>query len=566
MPIISIMHKDLCDLIGLKISIKEMENKLFSLKYVIENVIDDEIFLEVTADRPDLLSVEGIARELKGLFGKEKGIPKYKIYESDVVVKVLPEIKNIRPYIACAVLKNLSLTDEAIRQIMQLQEKLHITYCRNRKKVSIGVHDLDKVKHKLFYNAIEPESIRFIPLDEEKEMNGKEILEKTSKGKEYGHLIKDFSKYPLLYDSDGNVLSMPPIINGMLTKVTSKTKNLLLDVTGTDERLVNYVTNIMVTNIAERGGSIGRVKIIYPSKSLITPNLKPKKIKIKKESIEKIIGVKLSNKEILKALKAMRYDIASSSKKTITVLVPPYRTDILHEVDLIEDIAIGYGYERLEPMIPFTITIGKELEITKFLRLIRDLMVGLGFQEVLNFIMSNKDVLFKKMNLKEEDIIEVLNPLSKEYSALRNWLIPVLLNFLSLNKHVPYPQRIFECGDAVVIDHSKPNKSKTLKKLAAMICDYKVSYEDIQAALYSLLSNLGIKSWKVERIEHPSFIKGRVASLSLESNQKEYEVGILGEIHPIVLNNFELENPVAAFELDLEELLKFKKVQANNKV
>jgi phenylalanyl-tRNA synthetase beta chain len=562
MPTISIMHKDLCNLLGVDISIEEIKDKLFSLKYVIEDIINGEIFLEVTADRPDLLSVEGIARELKGLLGKEKGIPKYKVYESDVSVKVLPGIKNIRPYIACAVLKNVSLNDEAVRQIMQLQEKLHVTYCRNRKKVSIGVHDLDKVKHELFYDGVEPEKIKFVPLDEEKEMNGKEILEQTPKGKEYGHLIKDFPRYPLLYDSDKSVLSMPPIINGILTKVTSKTKNLLLDVTGTDEGLVNFVNNIMVTNIAERGGAIGKVKIVYPNKRTTTPDLRPRKIKIKKESIEEMIGIKFSNKDILRILRMMRYDIASSKKNVITVLIPPYRVDILHEVDLVEDIAIAYGYDRLEPIAPFTMTMGKELPITKFLRLIRDLMIGFGFQEVLNFVMSNKNVLFNKMNLQEEEVVEVANPLSSEYSVLRNWLIPVLLNFLSLNKHVAYPQKIFECGDVVIVDYSKPNRTETLKKLAAAICDYRVSYEDIQGPLYSLLSNLGFESWKVKRINHPSFIQGRVAGLFLESSQKEHEVGILGEIHPIVLNNFELENPVVAFELNLNELLRVK----NNKI
>ncbi|MEM3507431.1 MAG: phenylalanine--tRNA ligase subunit beta [Candidatus Bathyarchaeia archaeon] len=559
MPTISIMHKDLCDLLGLNVPIEEIKYRLFSLKYVVEDIVDDEIFLEVTADRPDLLSVEGIARELKGLLGKERGIPKYKIYKSDVSVKVLPGIENIRPYIACAVLKNISLNDEAVRQIMQLQEKLHVTYCRNRKKVSIGVHDLDKVKHELFYNGVEPEKIKFIPLDEEKEMNGIEILEKTQKGREYGHLIKDFPRYPLLYDSDKKVLSMPPIINGILTKVTSKTKNLLLDVTGTDESLVNFVNNIMVTNIVERGGIIGKVKIIYPNKHVITPNLRPRKIKINKESIEEIIGIKLSNKDILRILRMMRYDIASSQKNVINVFIPPYRVDILHEVDLVEDVAIGYGYDRLEPITPFTMTIGKELPMTKFLRLIRDLMVGFGFQEVLSFIMCNKNTLFNKMNLQEGEVVEVANPLSSEYSVLRNWLIPVLLNFLSLNRHVVYPQKIFECGDVAIVDHSKPNRTKILKKLAATICNYKVSYEDIQGPLYSLLSNLGFENWEVKRIEHPSFIQGRVAELFLESNQGEHEIGILGEIHPMVLNNFELENPVVAFELNLNELLNIKK-------
>lgn len=554
MPTITFLYDDLCSLIGREIPMQRLLESLFPSKFgSVESIVENQISLEVTADRPDLLSVEGVARELQSLLGLEKGLRRFKVARGKVVVNVDPKIRGIRPFISCASIRGIKLTDEAVRQMMQLQEKLHLTYCRNRRKVSIGVHDQDRVLPTLRYDAVKPDEVRFVPLDEEREMTCREVLEQTPKGMEYADIIKGFPRYPLLRDTDGNVLSMPPILNGNLTRVTAETRNLLLDVTGTDERLVNFVLNIMATNLTERGGRIEDTLIIYSGRRVRVPDLKPRKTRLEASFINQMIGLQLKPSQITDLLRRIRYDAKPSGRNMLNVWVPAYRADILHEVDLVEDVAIAYGYDKLKPTPILTPFFGSELPQEVFTRLMRNLMIGLGFQEVLNYTMTSRINLHEKMNLQGNEVVEVDNPVTAEYTVLRSWMLPSLMEFLSYNKHVPYPQKIFECGDYVTIDEAKPTKTTGGKKLAVAICNHKTSYEDIQAPLYSLLNSLGLK-WNVTRIEHPSFIPGRVASIKIGGRK----VGLLGEIRPQVLNNFQIENPTAAFEIELEEIMKHK--------
>jgi len=551
MPTITISVKDICSLIGREMTQEHLVETLNRTKCSPQSLIGDEMTVEVTSDRPDLLSTEGIARELRGLLGIETGLRKFKATRSDVILRIDRSVLDIRPYMSSAVIENVNLSGDAVRQIMQMQEKLHSTYGRNRRNVSIGVHDLDTITHDLTYAGLEPSKISFIPLDETRSMSGKEILELTPKGREYGGIITHFSRYPLLYDSDGNVLSLPPIINGVLTRVTDRTKNILLDVTGTRKALVAHVTTLMATTLAERGAMIKTVRVIAPGGEETSPDLSPQVWKLRTKNVKDVLGVDLRNQEIVSDLKKMRYGVKGENRGTLTVIAPSYRRDLLHEVDLIEDIAIAYGFSRFEPAVPLTATIGHEREITTFTRVIRDLMIGFGFQEVFTFVLANPQVLFEKMNTPAEKVVEVENPVSLEYSVLRNRLLPGILNFLSYNKHVTYPQRVFECGDVVLIDGNEATRTVNRRKLSGAICDHTVSYEDIQAVLYSLMYNLGIKAWSIDRLDNISFIRGRAAVMSLHDSK----VGILGEIDPTILQRFAVENPVAAFEIDVEKLL-----------
>ena len=554
MPTVTILYEDLLKLIGKDIPIEQIEEVFFLTKCQIETINNAEITLEVTADRPDLLSTEGISRELKGILGLEKGLKEYEIGKSDVSIKVEQSIENIRPYISSSVIKDTELNGESIRQVMQLQEKLHLTCCRGRRKVSVGIHDLDGIEKDIIYAGIEPDKIKFMPLEEDRVMNGEEILEYVPKGIEYGHIIKKFPRYPLLFDNEGNVLSLPPIINGTVTKVTESTKNLLLDVTGTDPDLVEFVNNIMVTNLIERGGKIEDVKIIRKDGERRVPTLKPTRMKIRTEFANEILGLKLSKSEIVESLEKMRYGTRETGKEHIEVLAPSYRADILHEIDIIEDVALGYGYNRLEPELPSISTMGFEGVLTTFTRKVCNLMLGLGFQEVLNYLMTNERNLFDKMTVPATKVVQIENPLTVEYSVIRNSLLPGLMNFLSYNKHVSYPQKVFECGDIVILDEKKPTRTTRKRRLAAAICDYKVSYENMQSMLYSFLNNIGIGNWHLKKTDTPAFIKGRVASLYIDKSRDS--IGIIGEINPIVLNNFKVENPVAVFEIELENMMK----------
>lgn len=555
MPTITVSYEDLSGLLGIKIPFDQLSDLLFLAKCEVVGVMGDEITLELNADRPDMLSAEGIARVLRGITGVEMGPKEYKPIRGEVSITVKPSVLKVRPWIVSAVVRGLRLSDEAVRQLMQLQEKLHLTYCRNRRKVSIGLHDLDAVSSKIVYEGVKPDQIKFVPLGETREMTGRQILKETPKGREYAHLIEQFEAYPLLHDVEGRVLSMPPIINGVLTTVTSSTKNVLIDVTGTDEKLCRSILNLVTADLVERGGVVESVTIKYPDKVFKLPSMEYSTLTLSTNYVNEMVGINLADKEVVECLLKMRYGANVLREGLIEVRIPPYRLDVLHPIDLVEDVAIGYGYDKLEPVIPFTKTFGRELETSSFTRKVRDLMVGLGFQEVLNYTMTSKETLFAKMEVKPERVVEVQNPLSREYSVLRTWLTPGLLDFLSLNKHVSYPQKIFECGVAVVVDESLPNKARMLEKLAAAICDYKAGYEDVQAALYCILRNLGVNKWRVERFSHPSFIDGRVARLVIN----ERTVAILGEISPRVLRNFYLENPVAVFEADLSALFTFLK-------
>lgn len=554
MPTVVMSHKDLIDLIGREMSIQELEEALFLTKCEVESIQEGEITVEVNADRPDMLSTEGIARNLKGFLGIETTAPKYQLQEGEVGVSVLPSVSGVRPYIVCGIVRDLNLTDEIIRQVMQLQEKLHLTHCRNRRKGSIGIYDLEKFGTKVIYEAARPEDIEFIPLEESTIMTAEEILEKSPKGGEYAHLVRGHERYPLLRDSDGTVLSMPPIINSEDTRVSPETRHVLIDVTGTNRWLIGRVLNILVTSLADRGGKLESVTIEYEDETCVTPDLTSKNMELSTALACEMLGLTLSPEEISEYLRKARYDVKQKNKEKLEVSIPAYRCDILHEVDLIEDVAIGYGYDKFIPEIPATTNIGGELGKTKLTRQVRDLMVGFGFQEVLNFMMTGKETLFTKMNRPERAVVEVLNPASSEYAVLRDSLIPGLLNLLSMNLHVQYPHQVFECGDIVEVQE-RGEYPKSIRALAAAVCDNKVSYEEVQSIVYSLLRNLRVTDWKVAPHEHDSYIEGRAAKIILQGG----EVGVMGEIHPRTLTRYGLQKPVAVFELILEPIISTKK-------
>jgi len=531
-------------------TLSELEIYLPSIKCEVKTVIGDEITLELNSDRPDMLSVEGVVRALRSFMEIEIGPQKIMAKKGPVNVKVLSSTEKVRPFIACSVLRGIKLSDEIVRQMMQLQEKLHVTYCRNRRKASIGIYDLDKVSPNIIYEAASPDRISFVPLEENEKMSGTEILERTDKGRKYAPIIKQLRVYPLLRDENGIVLSMPPILNSQDTRVTSLTENLFIDVTGLDERLVDSVNNILIYNLTLRGGNPEIVSIEYPSgRKISTPFLKPTEMILNIDYVIKTLGLSLGAGNITRLLQRAGHDAKPLAGREMRVLIPPYRCDILHQIDLVEDVAISYGFNNLTPELPATGTVGRELAISKLTRTAREIMIGFGFQEVLNYILSNKEILCTRMKRKGEDLIEISNPMSMEYHMLRDSLIPGLLNYLSFNRHVQYPQKIFECGDVMV--YARKSSPKTLRKLAAVICNYKASFEDAQSIVYTTFKTLNLKQWSIESSRYHSFIGGRSARIKLDGT----ETAILGEIHPDVLKNFKLENPVVALEINITELL-----------
>jgi len=533
MVVIEIDKNDLLQLIGKELSDEQIEETLFLLK-IEAKISEDKIECELNPDRPDMFSVEGISREMKGFLGIYTGIKKYDISDSNVVLK--KEKTDVRPFISCAIIKDVKLSDELVKSLMQIQEKLHESIGRDRKKVAIGVHDFGKVKPPLVYKDVDNET--FIPLGLTREMDINEILTKHPKGVDYAHLVKD--KYPLIYDKEG-VISFPPIINSERTRVTQGTKDLFIDVTGTDEKAVNNALNILVCNIAERSGKILTVKI----SNKITPDLKPVEMSANVEDIDKILGLGLSENEITQILERMKYGVNKLRGGKINIQIPPYRSDTLHLVDIIEDVAIGYGYNNIQPILPRLATIGKQSEIEKLSKRIRDLMIGLEFQEIVNFVLTNEENNFSKMNIHGNSV-EILNPVSNEYTICRTWLLPSLMKNLVSNKHREYPQRIFEIGDCVILDENEETRTKTIRKLGAVISYDNANLTEIKSIIETVLKNLNYE-YEIKDYQHPSFIESRVGQILIDDKL----VGLFGEINPEVLEKWKLEKPVIAFEINV---------------
>ena len=534
MVVIEIDKNDLLNLVGKELTDEQIEETLFLIK-IEATISNDKIVCELNPDRPDMFSVEGIARGMKGFLGIEKGIKKYDVADSDIILK--REKADVRPFIACAIIENVQLTDYLIKSLMQIQEKLHESIGRNRKKVAIGVHDFDKIKPPLVYRDVDEET--FTPLGETREMSIREILSEHPKGKAFAHLLKD--KYPMIYDKEG-VISFPPIINSERTKLTENTKNLFIDVTGTDEKAVNIALNILVCNIAERSGKISTVKVSGKK----TPELEPKEMTIEIEGIDKLLGLSLAENDVADVLERMRYGVSRLKGGKIGLAIPPYRYDILHTVDIVEDIAIGYGYNNIEPLLPKIATIGEQSELEKLSKKIRELMVGLEFQEVLNFVLTNKENNFDKMNVNG-GAVEILNPISSEYSICRTWLLPSLMKVLAANKHREYPQKIFEIGDCVTFDENAETKTKTIRKLAGVISYDNANLTEVKSIVETVLKGFGYE-YNIRDCNHPSFIESRCGEIIVN----EKSIGFFGEIHPEILGKWELEKPVIAFEINID--------------
>lgn len=555
MPTIEISHKDLNSLVGKQLTVNQLKDEaILFAKGEMDGVNGDLIKVDIKdTNRPDLWSTEGIARELRGRYGKP-GMPEYKTGKSGVVVHVDPKLKTIRPYTVCAVVRDIKITETVLAQMIQLQEKVSGTFGRNRREIAIGVYNASKIKPPIRFTTTSPTGLKFVPLESSRAMTPKEILEKHPKGREYGHLLKDKPAYPVFIDSAGEVLSIPPIINsGHTGKVTASTKEIFIECSGFDLKFLNTALNVIATALADRGGKVLTVDVYYGSRKITTPDISPRKTKANTDYIRKVAGISLSDKEIAALLSKALYKVKSSGK-TLSLEYPAYRQDIMHQADVAEDVLISYGYNKIKPNPPALATTGSMLPMEKFSGKAQTLAIGAGLQEIMSYILTNKKELFDNMNLKPSGIVEIENPVSSNWSVFRTWLIPGLLSFFSQNMHREFPQKIFEIGDCVVQDPKQETRTADVKKLAVAVSDTSTGYEEISSIADFILSSLGVK-YNFVRAEHPSFIKGRHASIMAAGR----EIGLIGEIHPQVLNNWKLEIPAAAFELDLAAI--FSKIK-----
>lgn len=501
----------------------------------VERTEEDHADVEFFPDRPDLFSPEGVARAMRGYLGIETGLPSYPVKPSGISFSIDPKLADIRPVLGAAVIRGVMFDDESIQSIMSLQESLHWAVGRGRSKVAIGIHDLDAVRPPFRYIA-SPRSRSFVPLDYTEWMTMEEILEKHPKGRDYAKIVKDFPLFPLIIDSHDHVLSFPPIINGERTRVTVDTKNILLDTTGTDKRAVNVAVNIICTAMAEAGASIESVEI----NGVQTPTLAPAERTVSVKECSRLLGVSLTAPQMAELLRKMRFGAEPAGAGNVKVLVPCYRADIMHDWDLFEDVAIAYGYDKLESHPPKTFTVGKPHPVQVNAALAREAFTGLGYLEVMPFTLTSEDVLYKRMQRPEtRGVLRVMHPITIENTVVRTELLPLLLEFLTINRHRELPQRLFTVGDVV-------RDCRTHQQAAGVSTHPDADFSEAYASADAVLHELSI-DYTVKESEDPAFIDGRRGDIIAAGKT----IGVFGEVHPAVLTAFELEHSVAAFEFDL---------------
>lgn len=544
MPVITFSFRDLVSLTGKELPADELALliPMMGADFHHYDVETDEMGIEFFPDRPDMYSVEGIARSLRTFLGIEKGLKHYQVTDSGITMKVEESIESVRPFVVAGVVRDLTITDTMIRSLMEVQEKIHLTAGRKRAKVSIGIHDLDNVEPPFTYKAVKPEDVSFIPLGKTEPMNLGEILQRHEKGIDYAYILEGKERYPIIFDKNGEVLSFPPIINGILTTVTEQTKDVFIDVTGTDLNAVSGVLNIVTTLLAERGGKIQSVRLTG-SVNATTPDLKPMKWELDPDYCNSILGLKLTDQEMVLCLQKMGYD-ARPNGKMIEAHSPATRMDLLHQIDLVEDVAKGYGYAKFGKARPKVQAIGAERPIERASDLVRHLMIGYDYYEVTTLTLSSQKEQFDQMRSPSEEVVEILNPISEDHTCLRVHLLPSLLAILRKSKHRDLPQRIFEVGDVL----KGPN---IRKHLAAVAVHPKASFTEMKSLVEGVMRDL-VVTYTIASSSNPMFIDGRGADLLIE----ERPFGHFGEMHPEVIINNELGYPAIAFEIDLETALK----------
>jgi len=559
----------------------ELKSDLFDLGLEFEGwTEDDEFQLEFAPDRLDRLSVEGVARSLRYHYGDDRGVEIPNTNSADWTIEVEDQ-PDERPYVTGAIVRGLDMDDAALESLIQLQEKLHATMGRKRAKGAIGVHDLTMLKgaaatdgegKSITYTSADPNEATFVPLDADAEMTPGEVVASHETGQTYGDLVADFDRVPAIYDAIG-LFSFPPVINGRRTEVSVDSRDLFIEMTGTDQWTIDHMCNIVCYALAARGGQVEKVDVSYADdapgeyagKTLERPDFSVRTKTVTHDRIESILGVSLDSREVVDYAERAGLDATeteSDNGVAYEVEVPPYRVDVIHPLDIIDDIGRALGFNSLEPTYPDVSTVGGRHERSRLEDAARDALVGLGFEDLLNFHMINEAENFERMGLSvppadeqtaeavgQADPVTIQEPYSEDYTILRTWALPSIMMVLENNTHRSYPQDLAEIGLAAGLDDTENTGVAEHRTVAAALARTDASYEDAKARLQALADAFD-KDLETPPTTHPSFIGGRVAEVVLDGEP----VGVIGEIHPKVLVEHDLELPVAAFEFRLGAL------------
>ena len=521
---------------------REIEERISLFGTHLESITEDEIEIEVLPNRPDLFSLQGFIRAISAFIGKNTGLKKYSVSSSGEKMIVEKSVPKEWPFAYACIVKGIEFDNEKIREVIQMQEKLGTTLLRNRKKGGIGIYPLEKINFPVSFKGMKPDEIKFRPLEYPEAITGRQILSKHPTGREYSHLVSSLNSFPVFVDKKGIIMSMPPIINSHdVGKIDEKTRDVFVECTGTDQNALKKVLIIILTALAELGGKIYSLECHQKSGEKENfPNLTPEKKKISLENVNTLLGLSLKEKDIAKLLSKMGYEYKKGS-----VSVPAWRADVLHEVDIIEDIAIAYGYDKLVPVMPEISTIGEESKQSKIKNKIREALIGLGLIEISSYHLIKQD---EGAYMPEESRIEVESS-KTEYKFLRPSLLLPALRIMGENKDNEYPQKLFEIGPVFSKDAKAETGIREQENILIVLSP--ASFTEVKQVLDNCTSALSTTcTLKEEAFSY--LIEGRTAAL-MQENEK---IGYMGELHPETLRAWNIKMPMAVIELKLDAFIK----------
>ncbi len=524
----------------------------------------DSVKIELNdTNRPDLWSPEGIARQI--LPASSSWSTRYPFFAPSTPatqkIVVSKEVASLRPYVAACISRGLHVTEAILDQLIQSQEKLADSFGRRRQTVSIGLYRLQKIQFPVSYDLVDPEACFFVPLGFDEEMSLKQIITEHPKGIEYAATLAGAKRFPILRDAAGEVLSFPPIINSRaLGEVAVGDSELFVEVTGTDLRMVTLAINIFAANLSDRGATIEPVKLEYPEETAFGSNFQTpydlsQAVVLKLSELNRVLGETVQLEEAVSVFESYGLSVDASGEE-MKITSAPYRDDLMHSIDLVEDFAISRGYDSFSPTIPSTYTVGSLSRIEEFSDAMRVAMVGFGFEEVVSNILGSAEDFTQKMGLAsdptarpETDIVEIENPMTERFSLLRSWLLPALLRVEGNSSKAFYPHRLFEVGEVARMAPNTAAQTETLIHLGALIAHPGANFSELHAVLEALFHRLSLPV-RLEPASHPSFIEGRSGAILINT----LKVGQIGEIVPGVLEAWQIGMPTVAFELDLERI------------
>ena len=546
MPTISVKQNLLRRLVESRGRVHDVEDLAFRLPLMgtdIDTCDEDVLDIEIFPDRPDLLSPETLFHGMMPFLHDSPPSPRLAVKPGTISMRVASELSDIRPVILGAVVRGLELDEDIIKRLMDHQEKLHFALGRGRKRASIGVHDLSTLAPPFRVEAVE-RSHSFIPLAMDEEMTIDEILDKHPKGVDYAHLLEGMDKVPIIFDSNDAVLSFPPIINGDHTTVTEKTRDIFIDVTGLDLRACEAALMLICLQLSVLGGLVESVRVTTCEGKDWSINGTPIEHKVERELVEGILGNSFSDDEIEEAIRRMGGQYKGDLSGVLSILMPRWRFDILHPIDLVEEVAIGHGYDDLAYDVPKAPLTAIPRQDGHLRRRIREALQGLGLIQIQSLTLSNDSDQFTSMRWKKDGAItRMTNPITTEHTILRQNILPGLLRLLAANRHHDLPQGVYELG-TVVIDH------KNRDRFAFLVAENSGGFASLRGRIQALMRDLGCKDWTLEILEGGPWLEGRSASIIVNG----ITVGECGELDPHVSESFDLNVPMSGAQIDVQLL------------